>query len=53
MLAVDGNGDPLITVSPPITLTVSYDPSPLPLGMDESTLELRRYDSGLDAWFPW
>ena len=41
MVAVDGNGDPLVSVSPPITLTVAYDPAQLPLGMDDSTLELQ------------
>jgi len=49
---VDESGDPLVSVTPPITLTVSYDPALLPLGAREADLQLRRYDSGLGSWVP-
>ena len=52
MIAVDGDGDPLVSITPAITLTVAYDPARLPLGMDENALELRRYDSGSGSWAP-
>jgi hypothetical protein len=52
LVAVDQNGNPLVDISPPITVTVSYDPALLPLGAPEEDLELRRYDSGLGSWVP-
>jgi hypothetical protein len=50
--AVDENGNPITAFSPPLTLTLHYDESALPPGMDESELELCRYDAGLGGWVP-
>ncbi|MBI4303543.1 MAG: helix-turn-helix domain-containing protein [Chloroflexi bacterium] len=38
------------TFSPPITLTVSYDPALLPAGVDEKNLVLAYYDSAVGKW---
>ena len=48
--AVDSDGDPVTTFSPPLTLTVSYDESALPDNMDEADLEVYHYDTGLSDW---
>jgi hypothetical protein len=48
--ALDGDGAPIIEPSTPITLTVYYDESALPLGIDEALLELRRYDEVEGEW---
>jgi hypothetical protein len=50
--ATDEIGNPLLTISPPISLTVAYDEAALPLGVDEADLELRRYDLDLGDWVP-
>jgi hypothetical protein len=48
--AVDDDGVPIVEPGAPITLTVHYDENALPLGMDESLLELRRYDETNREW---
>ena len=48
--AAEENGDPIIDLSSPLTLTVSYDEEQLPAGMDENDLEIRRYDTDLGEW---
>jgi hypothetical protein len=49
--AVDQYGQPIINVSPPITLTISYDPADLQPGMLESDLQVMRYDVNWVKWF--
>jgi len=46
----DENGDPVIDLSHPMTLTVHYDQDALPPGTNEATLEIMRYDSVLEDW---
>jgi hypothetical protein len=50
--ATDQNGDPLVTLATPISLTVAYDEAALPPDVDEANLELRRYDLDLGDWVP-
>jgi hypothetical protein len=50
--ATDQNGDPLVTLATPISLTVAYDEAALPPSVDEANLELRRYDVDLGDWVP-
>jgi uncharacterized repeat protein (TIGR01451 family) len=50
--ATDENGDPLVTISTPISLTIAYDEAALPPDIDEADLELRRYDLDLGEWVP-
>ena len=38
------------TFSPPITLTIKYDPGLLPAGFDESTLVIASYDTATSMW---
>ncbi len=48
--ATDGEGLPITELSQPITLTVRYDQTIFPVGTDESTLNLQRYDTGSGSW---
>jgi len=46
----DEDGNPIIEFDPPITLTLYYDESQLPPGLDENDLTLQRYDTDLGTW---
>ena len=46
----DENGDPILDLSEPMTLTLDYTEENLPAGLDESDLEIRRYDPDLVDW---
>ena len=46
----DENGDPIIDLDQPITLTLYYDEGKLPPGTDEAELSLQRYDTDTSAW---
>jgi len=48
--AEDGSGSPITDLTHPMTLTVSYDESALPPGVDENDLEIYRYDTTLGNW---
>lgn len=48
--ATDANGDPVTTLTTPLTVTVSYDGTALPSGVPETNLGLYRYDEGSAAW---
>jgi len=48
--ATNSSGDPVISVSPPMTLTVGYDEGALLVDMDEVDLEILRYNVGLEDW---
>jgi hypothetical protein len=50
--AQDDQGNAVITLTTPLTLTVHYDPATLPAGADESRLEVFRYDTALNNWVP-
>ena len=45
--AADGEGNPVITFNPPLTLTVHYDKG---AAQDEASLDIYRYDTGLGEW---
>jgi hypothetical protein len=46
----DSNGDPIIELGSPITLTLYYDESTLPAGTDETLVTLQRYDTDTSNW---
>jgi uncharacterized repeat protein (TIGR01451 family) len=48
--AADENGDPILELSEPLTMTLSYNEENLPPGLDESDLEIRRFDVDLVEW---
>jgi surface protein len=48
--AVDGDGDPITDLVHPITLTLNYDESTLPVDIPEVDLLLSRFDTGLSEW---
>jgi hypothetical protein len=48
--AEDESGNPVTDLTQPMTLTVSYDDSNLPAGVDENDLELYRYDTTAGNW---
>ncbi len=48
--ATHSNGVHITSFSPPMTLTVSYDESELPNGLDEVYLKVSRYDVDLIDW---
>jgi len=48
--AADADGIPIIEPEPPFTLTVQYDESSLPSGMNELQLKLYRYDTASGNW---
>jgi PKD repeat protein len=47
---MDENGDPILELDQPITLTLYYDESKLPVGTDEDQLSLQRYDTPTSSW---
>lgn len=46
----DADGNPIIEISPTITLTLYYDNIDIPQHIDESELTLQRYDEVLGDW---
>ena len=48
--ATGPGGVPVITVSPPLEVTLHYDANALPPGMDENSLNLYRYDNASELW---
>ena len=48
--AEDENGNPILELSEPMTMTLSYNEENLPAGLDESDLEIRRFDIDLGDW---
>jgi len=46
----DADGNPIIEISPTITLTLNYDDNDLPPHIDEVELTLQRYDIVLEDW---
>jgi len=48
--ATGPGGEPVIDVSPPLTITVHYDESTPPSGTDENSLNLYRYDEPGEMW---
>ena len=46
----DSNGDPIIELGSPITLTLYYDESTLQAGTDETLVTLQRYDTDTSNW---
>jgi uncharacterized repeat protein (TIGR01451 family) len=48
--AADETGDPVVDLTQPLTLTLSYADESLPAGLDESDLEIWRYDPDLGDW---
>ena len=50
--AADGAGSPIITPQEPFLLTIHYNQSNIPAGMDEATLKLFRYDDATSTLIP-
>jgi hypothetical protein len=50
--AADGAGSPIITPQEPFLLTIHYNQSNIPAGMDEATLKLFRYDDASFTLIP-
>jgi hypothetical protein len=48
--ASDAMGRPVHTFSPPLTLTVHYADADLPVGTDEESLDLYRWDEDSGQW---
>ena len=48
----DEEGNPVTVLSEPLTLTIRYAEDAFPPHMAEDKLEVRRYDLGLEEWFP-
>jgi hypothetical protein len=48
--ASDSNGNPVTTFNKPFTLTIHYDPSQLPAGLDEDSLNLAYWDEEGQQW---
>lgn len=48
--AFAANGDPLLAPIQPLTITLHYDESALPAGIDEAFLGVYRYDPLLPGW---
>jgi hypothetical protein len=52
LFATDEGGNPVHVFSPPLTLTAHYDQASLQPGIDEATLEIRRWDAPSISWQP-